>query len=905
MTLWSRTRHWLRDVLRLSRVESEMDAELNAHMDAFAEDLMRSGATPQEARRRARIEFGSIEQTKTECRSARGINTVETVLQDLRYALRLQSRSWGFTAVAVPTLALGIGAATAIFSVVKAVILNPLPFRQPQNLVHIWEGHEHYRRGDQAYFSSARPGSVYDWRAQTQSFESITAYRQRPMLLTDSQQAELVAGQDVYDQFFETLGTPAYLGRTLQATDYEVSAAHVVVISNAMWTERLGGDRGVIGRRISLDRESYEIVGVMPAGFYPQPFGGYPELWTPHWASQKDKDDRVTWGLFAVARLKPGVTWQQAQTELDAVSARSLQDHPNAEQIGGVVVPMDAQLIGSSWKLLSLLAGGIGLLLLIACINVANLLLARAVDREKEFAIRTALGAGRRRLALQLFTESLVFALAAGAVAIGVAYGGTRALMAVLPRAEILPRLDSVKVDFAAIAFICAVTLLASLLFGFIPLLRTSRTGPHDALKSEGRASSAGAGKRRMGKVFVVSEFVFSLVLLILGVLLVESFVKLQSVDPGFNVSNLTVFRIAVPEVNYGKFTYGEKDAGREKLYEELDRRLSEVPGVESVGFAKGLPMKQGFNASPVIITGREPPPELAQGKDVPLEASTATQMINPRYFQTLGVRLISGRFFEESDGAGGPQVAIINETFARRFFPNEDPIGREVTVWFAKTKIIGVAPDFKMNALDQRAIPEIFWSIRQFPSPNAWIMVRGKADSSQLAGALRRKIQEFDPDLPVQEMQSMNEVIGDSMWLKRLSATMIGVVAVLAILLAAAGIYSVMSYSVSQRRKELGIRMAFGADRRDVLGLIVGETCRLALVGCVLGCGAAFVAGYLATHTVYLSPEQASSVAQDGLSPAAFVVSSLFLFGIALCASLVPARRAVRVDPVVALQDE
>ncbi len=905
MTLWSRTRNWLRDVLRLSRLESEMDAELNAHIEAFAEDLIRTGLTSEEARRRARIEFGSIEQTKTDCRNARGIDTLETILQDLRHALRLQCRSWGFTGVAVPTLALGIGATTAIFSVVKAVILNPLPFRQPENLVYLWEGHEHYRRGDRSYFSSARPATLFDWRAQCQSFESISAYRSRAMLLTDSKEAEIVSGQDVYDRFFETLGTPVLRGRTLQPSDYEASSPHVVVISSAMWIKRLGGDPGVIGRRISLNRESYEIVGVMPAGFYPLPGGSYPELWAPHWANQGEKDDLKTWGLSTVARLKPGISWQQAQTELDVISARSLQDHPNSEPAGGVVVPVDAQLIGSSWKLLLLLAGGVALLLLIACINVANLLLARAVDREKEFAIRTALGAGRRRLALQLFTESLVFALAAGAVGVGVAFAGTRLLLAFLPRAEILPRLDSVRVDVASIAFISALTLLASLLFSLIPLLRTSRGRHHVALKAEGRSLSAGTSKRRLGKAFVVSEFVFSLVLLILGALLLESFIKLQRVDPGFDAKNLTAFYIPVPDVNYGRFTYGEKSPRREKLYEQLERILNDVPGVESVALAKGLPLKQGFNPSPVIITGREPPLELFNGKDVPLQAQTATRMVNPRYFHALRVKLISGRFFRERDNADAPQVALVNQAFTRRFFPDEDPIGKEVSVWFAKTTIIGVVADFKANALDQNPLPEIYWSIRQWPSPDAWIMVRTKSDSSLLAGTLRQKIQAFDPDLPVQEMQSMSDVIADSMWLKRLSASLIGLVAVLAAVLAAAGIYSVMSYSVSQRKKEVGIRIAFGANRRDVLGLIMGETFRLAILGCVLGCAAAFAAGHLAIHTVYISPGQASSLSQDSLSPAAFLLCSLFLSVIAIGASFVPARRALQIDPVVALQDE
>jgi putative ABC transport system permease protein len=365
------------------------------------------------------------------------------------------------------------------------------------------------------------------------------------------------------------------------------------------------------------------------------------------------------------------------------------------------------------------------------------------------------------------------------------------------------------------------------------------------------------------------------------------------------------VFRTPVPEVSYGKFFYGAQDMRREKLYEQLERLLSDIPGVESVGFAANLPLKQAFNPSPVLVTGREPPTGLANGKEPPLEAQTGTQMVNPDYFRALRVKLVSGRFFEERDNFDAPEVAIVNEAFVRRFFPNEDPIGKEVTVWFAKTKIIGVTSDFKMSALDQKTLPEIFWCSRQVQSPNAWIMLRAKADPSMVEPIVQQKIQAFDADLPVQEMQSMTEVIADSLWLKRLSAILIALVAMLAILLAGAGIYSAMSYSVSQRKKEVGIRIAFGADRRDVLGLIMGETCRLALLGSVLGCAAAFVVGHLATHTVYLSPGLASSQFQDSLNPAAFLLSSLFLFGIAMCASLEPARRALSVDPIVALQQE
>jgi putative ABC transport system permease protein len=791
--------------------------------------------------------------------------------------------------------------------VVKAVILNPLPFPQPERLVHLWEGSrgERYRRGDEAYFSTVRPGYFYDWRTQSQSFESVSAYRWRSMLLTGEKRADLLAAHETTDQFFETLGTSAQLGRTLGATDYNPGAVHVVVISNRMWADRFGKDPGVIGRRISLDRESYEIVGVMPAGFYPAG-GSYPELWTPHWANAKEKDDRVTWGLFVVARLKPGVTWEQAQTELDVVSARIARDHPTDGEGSAVVVPMDSQLIGSSWKLLLLLAGGVALLLLIACVNVANLILARVVDREREFAVRTALGAGRRHLVLQLFTESLALAIASAAVGILLASVGTRGLVALLPESA-LPRLDSVKIDLGALAFVCGVTLLTSVFFSLMPLLRVSRTQPYEALKTEGRGFSSGHGKRRLGRAFVMSEFVLSLVLLILGVLLVESFLKLRRVDPGFDTSHLLTFHLLVPDVNYGKFAYGEKNAPRERLFEQLDRLLSTVPGVESVAFTARLPLQQEFNPSPVLIEGRVPPPNRASASGPPpLEEQTGIEPVNPNYFQTLRLKLLAGRFLEERDGPDVPMAAVVNQTFARTFFPNEGPVGKRVTVWFAHATIVGVVADFKLNSLDRKPYPEMFWSLRQAPWQSVWIMARTKSEPALLAAALRQKIQDFDPDLPVVEMHSMTEVIASSLWLKRVSAALIGLVAALAVILAGTGIYSVTAYSVTTRTKEVGIRMALGADQRDVLGLILGETCRLALLGSVVGCAVAYVIGRVATSQVYLAPSVASSQIQSGpLSPVAFVLSSLFLFGIALSASFLPACRALRVDPMVALRNE
>jgi predicted permease len=892
----------LRRILALgkrARLDREIEAELREHMQMCIDDNIAAGKSREQAEREARLRFGNPAATRERVAAEDAALGLDNLWRDLRFAVRGFQKTPAFTIVAIFTLALGIGAATAIFSVVKAVLLDPLPFRQPQRLVHLWEGvgDERYHLGDEAYFSSSRPGNFLGWKLGSQSFEDMSAYFRRTMLLSGKERADLVTAHDVYERFFETLGMPALLGRTLQASDYAPDAGRAVVLSYAMWQQRFAKDPGVLGRRIVLDRQPYEIVGVMPAGFYPTPSAS-PELWTPHLAPQKELDDFSTWGLIVIGRLKPGVTWEQAQTELFVLSARITRDRPTLEKVHAIVVPMAAQLVGSSWKLLLLLSGGVALLLMTACINVANLFLARTVDREREFAVRTALGARRTRLIQQLIAESVVIAAAAGLTGLGFAWAGIRTMLALLPQSTVLPRLDTVRVDPGMLVFVSALTLLTSLLFGFVPLVRASNTRPYDLLKTAGRSLSTSKTRRRLGQTFVVCEFVFSLVLLILGVSLVENFLQLQRADPGFDPSHLLVLRIPVPDVSYGKYVDGEYSPARERLYEQLERVLLEVAGVESVGFTGRLPLKSEVSPSPVQIEGHAIPPSGSEG-------DASTEMVNPGFLDALRLRLLRGRFLEEHDKTGTPVVAVVNESFVRKFLPNENPIGKHANVWFANAQIVGIVADFKFNALDRKPFPEIFWTMRQAPPRNVWIMARTGADPSSVAEAIRRRIQNFDPDLPVLEMHPMSEVMADSLWLKRISADLIGLIAICGLVLAATGIYGITSYAAAQRKKEMGIRMAFGADRRDVFGLVMKETCRLALVGSIAGCIAAAMVARLATNISYLSPGVASTQSRDAIHPWAFVLSSLFLFMVAGAATYAPARRALNTDPADVLQHE
>ncbi|HYK36632.1 ABC transporter permease [Alloacidobacterium sp.] len=899
MSVWRHLFIGLRRLVSPASRDKELDEEVRQYFEETTAIWAARGLSPEDAKRAAILEDGNMAAVQEQVRSYGWENSVIALFSDFRYALRQVIQNPGFAIVAIFTLALGIGSATAIFSVVKAVVLNPLPFREPQRLVHLWEGvgDERYRMGDEAYFSSVRPGNYFGWKLGSQSFENMSAYFWRTMLLSDKDRADLVSAHEVYQQFFETLGTPALLGRTLQATDYTSNAGRVVVLSYTTWRNRFAKDPGVLGRRILLDRQSYEIVGVMPDGFYPTP-GGRPELWTPHWASQTELQDFSTWGRVVIGRLKPGVTWTEAQTELFVLSAQITRDRPMLEKVHAIVVPMSAQVIGSSWKLLLLLSVGVGLLLLIACVNVANLFLARTVDRQREFAVRAALGASRVRLIQQLISESLVIAAAAGLTGLGFAWTGIHTMLALLPQSDMLPRLDTVRLDLGMLTFVSALTLLISLLFGFIPLLRTSKMRPYDLLKMSGRTASASKSTRRLGQIFIFCEFVFSLVLLILGASLVENFVELLHADPGFDTSHLLVFQIRVPDADYGKYIDGEYSPTRERLYEQLESVVLSAPGVESAGFTERLPLWTEGGGSPVQIEGHAIPPSRSEG-------DTGTEMVNPDFIQALRLRLVRGRFLEEHDRTGTPVVAVVNESFVRKFLPSEDPIGKHANVWFANAQIVGVVADFKLNALDRNPHPEIFWTVRQSPPRNVWIMARTRANPSVVGDALRQKIRHFDPDLPVVEMQPMSNVAANSLWLKRISADLIGLIAVCGMILAATGIYGITSYAAAQREKEMGIRMAFGADRTAVFGLVMKETWWLALAGSAVGCIAAVIVARVATNISYLSPEMASTQSRDVLHPGVFILSSLFLFAVANVASYAPARRALNTDPADILQHE
>jgi putative ABC transport system permease protein len=726
-----------------------------------------------------------------------------TVWQDLCYGTRTLLRKPGFTGVVVFTLALGIGANTAIFSVVNAVIFRPLPFREPERLVHVWEGRagDRYQRGEESRFISVGPGTYHDWRERSQSFESMGAYSWRAMMITGGDRAEMLWGHHVTEGFFETLGRSAQLGRTFSADDYAPRAEPVAVFSHALWTNRFGADTTIIGRKISLDDQTYTVVGVMPPGFYPTRFSA-PDLWTPRWFDVEEKYNRVAWGLTTVARLKPGTTLDQAQAEMDVVANAIEQSQPEHYQnMGAVLVPADAELIGSHGKLFFFLLGAVALVLLVACVNVANLLLARATDRAKEFSVRAALGASRGRLIRQLLTESLLLASAGAALGLLLANWAIRPVVALLPETSRVPRLGGVELDLTVLGLTLLVALISGLLFGLAPAMRASRVDLNEALKEAGRGNMLGGRARRLGELLVISEVALSLVLLVAASLLVQSFRRMQQVDTGFTGANLLTLQIRVPEYRYGKYETGGKNKLRALLYERLEQSIAALPGVESVAITGKLPLKHDPNPWGVSIEGRGASgPNQDDGRGAVTRktglythGSTSDQRVSPSYFSTLGMKLIRGRLLDERDLAEAPMVAVVNETFAKRFFPDEDPVGKRVTVdytsWFPKTTIVGVVRDAKLNGLDSEPYPEMFWPLTQAPSSSVWLVVRTEIDPLSLASAVQNEIRAVDSDLPVLELNSMEQVIADSLWQPRFSALLLGLFAGLALVLAAAGI--------------------------------------------------------------------------------------------------------------------
>jgi putative ABC transport system permease protein len=802
------------------------------------------------------------------------------MFQDLRFGLRMLLKQPGFTLVVILTLALGIGANTAIFSVVNALMLRPLPYRNPERLVRIEEV-------SKTFPSHPVFGAHFlDWREQCRTLEAVAAYGAASRTLTGAGEPERVECGEVSASFFPLLGAQPQLGRNFTEAEDKAGGERVVILGHGLWRRRYNSDPAIVGRGVTLDDASYTVVGVLPDDFrFFQPF----ELWKPLILDpQVERGNQRATLLSVLARLKPGATLEEARAETELIRQRYETTKPQGMPVADGhtrVIPLREKLLGDTRRALLMLLGATGLVLLIACANVANLLLARALTRRKELAIRAALGASRFRLARQMISECLLLAGAGGAAGLLLAYCLTRLLGTLNPIDALgdLARLSAVTIDLRALGFTLLVSLLTGLLCGLLPALEFSRPDLNASLKEGGR--SGGFHGQGLRGVLMASEIALAMVLLAGAGLLIRSFVKLLEVDQGYRAENLLTARITLPP------RYDEKSQ-RAQFYEQTLQRMAALPGVSAVGATSLLPLTRKNMAGWLRVENR--PPE--EGRREPPVFIGA---VNADYFRAMGIGLRAGRLFNDGDRGDAPGVAILSEELARKLFPDEDPLGKRLfipTSGAEMVTVIGVVGDVRHKGLDQGLEPAAYLHYRQSPPPWMTLVIRGAGEPLGLAPALRAAVQAVDPALPLYEVMTMSERMETSLAARRLNLLLLGVFAALALLLAGVGVYGVIAYLVSQRAHEIGIRMALGAQASDVLRMVVWQGMRLTLIGVALGLAAALALTRVMKNLLF------NVSAND---PATFAGIALLLAGVALIASYIPARRATKVDPLLALRHE
>src|SRR5438552_593625 len=750
---------------------------------------------------------------------------VDTMWQDLRYGLRMLAKTPAFTTVAVIALALGIGANSAIFSVVDAILIKPLPYKDPGGLVMVWESNRH--RGHARNVVS--PGNFLDWQVQNTVFERMAALRDARLNLIEAGEPEELRGQAVSANLFPMLGVNAMLGRTFSPEEDLPDRPPVVLLSQRLWERRFGGDSNIVGRSVNLGGNIHTVIGVMARGF--QFLSNSAEFWVP-FGLDKSRDYRKTSGRYMVsaARLKPGVGLTQARSEMSGIAKRLEQDYPEFDKGWGVnVISLEEQISGDLRPALLVMLGAVGFVLLIACANVANLLLARATSRQREIAIRTSLGAGPWRLIRQLLTESVLLGIVGGALGLLLAKCGVRALVALAPKNT--PRLDEITLDLRVLGFTFLIACATGVLFGLAPALLATRTNPNESLK-DGARPGAGSGRARMlPNSLVALEVALSLVLLIGSGLLIRSFVQLTAVNPGFQPENLLTARVLLPGSQYD----GRK---RVDFFQRALQRIEPLPGVRAASAISFLPFGDLRSATGFTIQDRpEPPPGQRPVTDV--------RVVHPNYFRTMGIPLLRGRDFDRRDTPDSPRVFVINQALARKYWPDEDPIGKKISVAMDDEnpygEIIGIVADVKDQKLDADVLPTVFYPHAHLQMSIMSVVVRIAGDPAPVAQALTQVIRSLDPNQPVAEVRLMEEVISASVLRQRFNMVLLAVFAGTALVLAAGGIYGVMSFFVTQRTHEMGIRMALGARRGDVLGLVLRQGMAVALIGVALGLSVAF----------------------------------------------------------------
>jgi putative ABC transport system permease protein len=893
----ARFRSWLRTIFLRTRGESEMDAELCFHIEAYAEDLMRSGIAREEAYRRARIEFGGIERAKEECRDVRGVNFLESLWQDMRFACRMLGKSPGFTTVAILTLAFGIGASTAIFSVVNGVLLNPLPYPDPDRLVAVDASKPNFSRGSISY------PNFLDWHRMNQCFSFFAVSRSTGFLLTGVGAPEELDAAAVTSDFFPLLGIKPVLGRSFTASEDQIGVSHVVAISTDLWNRKFSASPEVIGKDISLDGEGYTIVGVFPGHLdLPMRYFNSVDVYVPlgEFPNPLLSNRLAGLGIHGLARLKPNVTLEQARGEMQRVADYLAKVYPDADTgMGATLTPMRDSIVGKVRGFLLLLLGAVGFVLLIVCVNVANLLLARGNARCREVAVRSALGASTNRLVRQMLTESVLLAFIGGALGIALAAASTRAALAVLPAN--LPRAGEVGIDARVLWFSVALSLCVGILFGLLPAIRPSRQSTYKSLKESARG--ARGSRHALQGVLVTVQMALALVLLVGAGLLIRSLIHLWNVNPGFDPNHIVTFNLALPP----QMMHAPPAAIRQAL-RNFDAAMMAVPGVEAESLSWGAFPMYSEDDENFWIAGQSRPSNESQMYGM------LDYIVGPDYLKAMRIPLLAGRFFTASDNENSKPVAVVDEVLARKYFPNADAVGKVIyqgdqTHTFS-FEIIGVVGHVKQWGLDNDAQnsvrAQVYFPFMQLPGnvmslvpSNTSVVVRSAGNVLGLVDSLKRASDQLNKDEVLTSFVTMHGIIQASLASRRFAMMLLGAFAALALVLAGIGLYGVIAYAVGERTHEMGIRMALGAHPLNVFRLVIGHGLKLALVGIAVGAAAALVL------TQLLSSFSQLLYGVGGDDPLTLIAVSVVLLGVALLACYLPARRATKVDPMVALRYE
>jgi predicted permease len=872
---------------RRGKWNDERAQELASHLEIEADENISRGMLPDEARFAANRKLGNALQNREEIFRMNSVGFLETLWQDVKYGVRSFAAKPGFTFFAIAVLALGIAANTSIFSLTTAVLLRALPYPNSDRLVMVWEDSSFYGFPE----NTPSPGNYNSWNTQNHTFDGMAAFRDVSPNLTGDGEPQRLSGKRVTANFFSVLGVSPFMGSDFRAEEDQPGTNRVAIVSYGMWLTRFGGDPQVVGKKIILDNENYVVKGVMPRGFQFEERGD--EIWAPLGLSAAELQNHDSHYLDSVGRLKQGATLARVNSELATIAAQLQKQFPNTNaHVGAYAAPLRDHLIGKLRQPILLLMTAVVFVLLIACANVANLMLSRASGRQREIAVRMALGAGRWRIIRQMLTESILLSAIAGGIGLTLSFGIIKLLATLVPTA--LPVTNQVGINFTVLLFTIGISFTTGIIFGVVPALRISRLSLNDTLKSGGGRGSVAPGSRRMRDALVILEFALAIVLFSGAGLMIRSFVALRALDPGFRTDKISVFRTQLPRPRYAD------PAKRVEFFDASLARIESLPGVVSAGYVSWVPLTNFGGATGITLEGAVPPP--------PGEASvkniTNVREVNDHYLQTVGVMLKRGRWLDANDKPQSSPVTLINETAANRYWPGKNPMGLRFKIGDKASKspwitVVGIVGDMHQAGLEKEPRPEMYFPFAQQSSLGydpQYIIVKTSSEKIQLAQSVREQIWTVDNQQPVGAGFALSDLVDDQLASRRTQADVLGAFAGLALLLAGLGIYAVISFAVTQRTQEIGIRMALGAQPANVVRMVLGEGVRTMFIGIAIGLISALALARAVAHLLYgIAPSD----------PLTFIVVPVILAAVGLLACWIPARRATRVDPLIALRYE